>query len=245
MEDLDVLARHSNVSQAHRIKMGAKTDTIGIDDVRALQERLYEIPEGLHRCCLLKNVERLQDEAVNALLKVLEEPPKGLVFILTSSTPEQVLPTLLSRCRRINFSLLPRKELRPLVQGLDDDEASFLLHLCQGAPGVIEALKNDPERLCIEHQLASSARSFWTEPSAFTRMQMLTPLHTRDADADRFTLHLALALRTLPPALALQSFSAFRRYLRGAETNVSRPLLCAELAFVSSKEAGIAATTAS
>jgi len=130
----------------------------------------------------------------------------------------------------MSFTPLPRASLKPLVAGLDPDEAKFLLHLSQGAPGAIVRLREHPEQLREEHQLASSARAFWQERSLLTRLQLLEPLKERDEASERFILHLALALRDLPPSLALPSHTAFRRFLQSAETNVSRPLLCAELA---------------
>jgi DNA polymerase-3 subunit delta' len=233
-EDENLLAMSSNVSQIHRKKAGAKTDTISIDDVRALQERLYDVPRATYRVCLIRNVERLQDEAVNALLKVLEEPPKGLVFILTTSNVEGVLPTLRSRSRRLSFHHLSRAELRPLVAGDDADEAQFLLHLSQGAPGVIVRLRKDPEKLREEHRLSTVARGFWRETSLLTRMQLLAPLHERNEETDRFLLHLALALREMPvDRTSLNAGKSFERLLRALQTNVSRQLLCAELAMAS------------
>lgn len=231
-EDLQVLAGFTNISQAHRLKAKAKSDSISIDDVRALQERLNDVPRVKYRAALIRNVERLQAEGVNALLKVLEEPPEGLVFILTTSAPESVLPTLKSRTRRLSFQALPRATLRPLTKGLDEEEAQFLLHLSQGAPGIIEKLKNDPEKLREERKLSTAAASFWRESSSMNRMQLLTPLHERDDAADRFLLHLSLTYRQLPPGseASLKAGTVFRRFLRGIETNVSRQLLCAEFA---------------
>ena len=70
-EDFAVIAQSSNVPQQHRQKAGAKTDTISIDDVRSLQERLHEVGSGAYRCCLIRSAERMHAEAVNALLKIL------------------------------------------------------------------------------------------------------------------------------------------------------------------------------
>ena len=76
-DDWDIISKTSNVPQEHRAKREPpmKTDTISIDDVRAIQERLHSTGAGTHRFCLIRSVERMQDEAANALLKILEEPP--------------------------------------------------------------------------------------------------------------------------------------------------------------------------
>lgn len=229
-EDADVIAQSTNITQSHRIKAGSKTDTISIDDIRALQARLHEIPVGKYRVCLIRSVERMQDEAVNALLKILEEPPQGLVFILTAAAETLVLPTLLSRTRRLSFGPLAVKELFPLVAGLDAEEQQFLLYLAQGAPGVIERLKNEPDLLREAQGLATNARSFWDERSLTNKLIALTPLHERGADADAFLVHLLLAMRSLPPARRAELLAPVLQLLRGLQTNVSRPLLCEQFA---------------
>src|SRR3989338_672886 len=84
-EDYSVIAQSSNVPQQHRAKdPPAKTDTISIDDIRAVQDRLHDVGSGRYRCCLIRSVERMQTTAVSALLKILEEPPEGVVFLLTT-----------------------------------------------------------------------------------------------------------------------------------------------------------------
>lgn len=225
-EDLEQIAKYTNIAQEHRKKSKAKTDTISIDDIRALQARLHEVPRNTYRCCLIRSVERMQDEAVNALLKILEEPPTGLIFLLTAHSEDAVPATLLSRSRRMTFGRLSRKDLYPLVAEASEDERQFLLHLSQGAPGIIEKLKNNPEALRQEQTLSSKALTFWNEQSLTGRMSSLAVLHERGEEADRFLLHLCLSLRQLPRGKQLQSMRPLRDLLRGLETNVSRPLLC-------------------
>jgi DNA polymerase-3 subunit delta' len=229
-EDFEQIAKFTNISQEHRKKSKAKTDTISIDDIRTLQARLHDVPRNTYRCCLIRSVERMQDEAVNALLKILEEPPVGLVFLLTAHSEDAVPATLLSRSRRMAFSRLSRKDIRPLVANVSEEDQQFLLHLAQGAPGIIEKLKNNPEALRQEQTLSSKALTFWNEQSLTGRMSSLSSLHERGEEADRFLLHLCLSLRQLPRKKQVQSARPLRDLLRGLETNVSRPLLCQKFA---------------
>lgn len=228
-EDLDEIARYSNIAQQHRPKAKAKTDTISIDDIRTLQERLYDVRTRKFRAVLIRSVERMQDEAVTSLLKILEEPPEGLVFLLTTQVLASLLPTLVSRCRVLRFFPLPRRELAPLLTQLGEEEAAFLAHLAQGAPGVIRDLRDDPDRLRAEHTAHANALSFWHARSFPDRLRLLSPLHERGGEADRLLLHLALALREQTPAspVHVQALSVLAAALR---TNAQRQLLAQRFA---------------
>jgi hypothetical protein len=224
-EDFDVIAKSSNILQVHRQKAKAKTDTISIDDIRSLQDRLHEIARGTYRCCLIRSVERMQPEAVNALLKILEEPPQGVVFLLTTESFPSLLPTLISRTRVVHFSRLTDMEMSPMLEGVSEEERRFLLRVAQGSPGILRNLIEDPDQLRQERQVHSSALAFWHSRSPLERLQLLKPLKERGTEADQFLLHLALGLREemdeLPDASA-EHLVAFQRRL---ETNVNRELL--------------------
>lgn len=74
----------------------------GVDDVRSLQETIRYTTRG-HRVVILDEVHMLSKPAFNALLKLLEEPPKGLTLILATTEPNKLLPTVVSRCQRYDF----------------------------------------------------------------------------------------------------------------------------------------------
>lgn len=229
-ENMDELAKYTNISQEHRQKAKAKTDTISIDDVRALQARLHEVPERTYRCCLIRSVERMQAEGVNALLKILEEPPQGTVFLLTAISEDSVLPTLLSRTRRLKFSRLTTRDMVSMVSGLPEEEQQFFLYLAQGAPGIVQRLQKDPDLLRKEQTIATQAAGFWNESKLSNRLSTLSTLHERTEEADRFLLHLCLSLRQLPGSRKAATLPALRNLLRGLETNVSRQMLCQRFA---------------
>lgn len=232
-EDWARIARSSNVPQEHRSKgeRTMRTDTIGIEDIRVLQDRFYSTGSGSWRVCIIRGVERMQDEAANALLKILEEPPPGRVFLLTTESLESLLPTVVSRARVLHFHPVPTAQLLPLVKGLPSDEATFLLHLAQGAPGVLRTCIDDPDALRAEKTAHGQAIHFWTSGSLLDRVTALEPLWKRGPEADRFLLHLALALREAPLTGRASCGQAFLALCRDLQTNAHRQLLAIKFAY--------------
>ncbi len=84
----------------------------GIDDIRVLRERVNLVPsDGLVSVYIIDEVHMLTTEAFNALLKVLEEPPAHVVFVLATTELRKVPDTILSRCTVIQFSRASQDEL--------------------------------------------------------------------------------------------------------------------------------------
>lgn len=78
--------------------------SIGINDVRTLQKTISLKPiNSPKKIVLIKNSENITIEAQNALLKTLEEPPENTIIILAASNKEAILPTILSRCKIIEY----------------------------------------------------------------------------------------------------------------------------------------------
>ena len=76
----------------------------GVDNIRQLREEAYFLPSVVkYRVYILDECHMLSQGAVNALLKILEEPPEHVVFILATTEIHKVLPTILSRCQRFDF----------------------------------------------------------------------------------------------------------------------------------------------
>jgi DNA polymerase-3 subunit gamma/tau len=84
----------------------------GIDTIRELrQEILAAPPVGVYKVFILDEVHMLTDEACNALLKMLEEPPDATIFVLATTEIQQILPTVLSRCQRFDFKRLTARQI--------------------------------------------------------------------------------------------------------------------------------------
>jgi DNA polymerase-3 subunit gamma/tau len=103
----------------------------GIEEIRRLRERVNFSPsEGKYKVYIIDEVHMLTKDAFNALLKTLEEPPVHVIFILATTEPRKILPTIISRCQRFNFTLasdeIVLKKLKYICQkeGVDfSDEA--------------------------------------------------------------------------------------------------------------------------
>lgn len=88
----------------------------GIDDIRSLRDKVKLAPaKGKYKIYIIDEVHMLTTEAFNALLKTLEEPPQQVVFILCTTDPQKVPPTIKSRCQRFGFQ---RAKVGDLVQKL-------------------------------------------------------------------------------------------------------------------------------
>ena len=135
-DNWEEIADSSNVPQQHRAKKPtAKTDTITLEDIHALQQQLNKSPIGKYRICIIKNVERLNTSAANALLKTIEEPPSKLMFILTTSAADRLLKTIISRCRIVQFGKVLDNDMEPLLKEVESSHHQFVKDIANGAPG--------------------------------------------------------------------------------------------------------------
>ncbi len=93
------------------LEIDAASNT-GVDNIRELKEMAqYSPSEGSSRVFIIDEVHMLSKGAFNALLKILEEPPKRVFFFFATTEPNKIPRTILSRCQRFDFRLLTRKEL--------------------------------------------------------------------------------------------------------------------------------------
>lgn len=88
----------------------------GVEDARTLRDRLLQRPggdglTGRYKVYIIDEVHMLTREAFNTLLKSLEEPPPHVLFILATTDPQEVLPTIASRCQRFDFRSIPLEQL--------------------------------------------------------------------------------------------------------------------------------------
>jgi DNA polymerase-3 subunit gamma/tau len=84
----------------------------GVDQVRDLIEKVKYAPiKGRYKVYIIDEIHMMSTGAFNALLKTLEEPPDNVIFILCTTEPYKVIPTILSRCQRFDFTKLSDEEM--------------------------------------------------------------------------------------------------------------------------------------
>ncbi|MFC2171167.1 DNA polymerase III subunit delta' [Acidobacteriota bacterium] len=110
---------------------------IKIEHLRELSRELTFRPfSGAKRVAIIENADKMRPEAANAMLKTLEEPPEDTVIILVTSHSEALLPTVRSRCKKIPFGRLSRREVEHLLidrHSMDPDEAALLSRISEGS----------------------------------------------------------------------------------------------------------------
>ncbi|CUX97211.1 DNA polymerase III subunit delta' [Candidatus Hoaglandella endobia] len=167
--------------------------SLGVDSIRAIIDSLYfRANQGGVKVVLLLHSELLTEQAANALLKILEEPPDDTYFLLVCQEPLRLLPTIKSRC--LYWPLLVPDEalvvpwLKKIVNH-NADTARTALRLCSGAPLTAEFLLQ-PARW---HQRLALCASL---SAAITSGDMLSLLPALNHDEDDGPLHWLLTLIT-------------------------------------------------
>jgi DNA polymerase-3 subunit gamma/tau len=106
--------------QCRRIEGGTHLDVVeidaashgGVDDARELRERAPTAPaQGREKVYIIDEAQRLSREAFDALLKVFEEPPPGVRFVLCTTEPHKMPPTIVGRCQKFEFRRVPSETI--------------------------------------------------------------------------------------------------------------------------------------
>lgn len=206
------------------------------DSVRELLSQLAHKPfSGGVRIIFMREIQRLPRQAANALLKSLEEPRDQTFFILTSSQPARLLPTIRSRCQQWNLSELTREQFsRALVQEenerwntLSSAEQESLYYIADGCPGqAVQLLSELTSWRELEKKLpqvigsTSAAISFAEElasdkeqlPARLRLLRALTRKMMKESSADQERSRYAVLLENLISA----DYLIFDRFLNAA-----------------------------
>jgi len=135
------------VRREYNEKRKAFFKNISIEDIRKLQSYCsLSIADGGKRIIIIDTADDLNKSSSNALLKLLEEPPKNTIFLLISHQPNLLLPTLKSRCQKLSFSNLDQTDLGAVLTAIGceiepSDEVSLSI-LSKGSAGAACRLIN-------------------------------------------------------------------------------------------------------
>ena len=134
---------HPDMRRLERLeneKTGNLARNISVDQVRSLSE-LFDLSPAMSdwRVVIIDSADELEASGANALLKMLEEPPPNSIFFLVSHAPGRLLPTIRSRCRRLDFQSLDDDAMTSILErraaGLSTAERSKVVAMAFGSAG--------------------------------------------------------------------------------------------------------------
>lgn len=128
-------------------KKGKLRSEIVIDDVRKVGDLFHQTADSGWRVVLIDAADEMNRNAANAVLKILEEPPRNALILLVAHSPGRLLPTIRSRCRRLVLNPLPTATICQMMAvyrpDLSDVEVTALANLAEGSLGKALALAQE------------------------------------------------------------------------------------------------------
>ncbi|HUE85988.1 MAG TPA: DNA polymerase III subunit delta', partial [Vicinamibacterales bacterium] len=172
--------------------------SIKTDVVREMLDRVgYRPFEGRKRVVIIREADALEQQAQNALLKSLEEPPPSTMFILTTAVPGVLLPTVRSRCMRMRFGRLTEAEVAEILvrqSAASEADARAAAALADGSAGAAMALASAD--LAVLRELAFQLLRVAGQSGAIaTRLQAASTLVVVKPKVDRPREEMGLILR--------------------------------------------------
>ena len=170
---------------------------IRIEQIRALiNEVAFEPFEAAARFVILDPAEQMKNETANSLLKTLEEPPSRTYLVLITSNPYALLPTILSRCRMLQFGTIPQQEIEEYliaVQKIDPEEARLSAFFSNGSLGT--AISFDSERYRkARKQALDFVRLLFSASPRFTEASKLSAAESKDKEAFQLWMESVMGL---------------------------------------------------
>lgn len=229
----DVCRTITNGSALDIIEIDAASNT-GVDNIRELIERSQFAPvQCRYKVYVIDECHMLSTAAFNALLKTLEEPPAHVVFVLATTDPQRVLPTIISRCQRFDFRRIP---LGAMVQHLTRIAAQEAIPIQPEAVTLVAQIAQgglrDAESLLDQLSLVSGEISpdhVWDLVGSVPERDLMSLLEAIAANDPEATIDLTRRLmdRGREPLVVLQNLASFYRDLLIAKTAPARSDLVA------------------
>lgn len=123
------------------------SSNLGVEQIREVVGQAALAPvEGGRKVFLFEEAGVMTDQAANALLKTLEEPTPATVFLLVAESPDELPPTVASRCRTVHFGRVPEPDMVPALAaaGLEPEAAEGVARVSGGRPGLALSLAHEP-----------------------------------------------------------------------------------------------------
>lgn len=210
------------------IEIDAASNT-GVDNIRELIERSQFAPvQCRYKVYVIDECHMLSTAAFNALLKTLEEPPERVVFVLATTDPQRVLPTIISRCQRFDFRRIPLEEMVAHLQTIANQEGiqiepDALRLVAQVSQGGLRDAQSLLDQLSLLTEGVTVER-VWDLVGAVPERNLLALVRAIAADDGVQVLEQARHLmdRGREPLVVLQNLASFYRDLLVAKTACDR-----------------------
>ena len=210
------------------IEIDAASNT-GVDSIRELIERAQFAPVRCrYKVYIIDECHMLTSAAFNALLKTLEEPPDRVIFVLATTDPQRVLPTIISRCQRFDFRRIPLDALvQHLVHIAKQEEISIALDALNLIGQISQGGLRDAESLLDQLSLSAepvTADKVWDLVGAVPERDLMALTKAIAQDDAEATIDLTRKLmdRGREPLIVLQNLASFYRDLLIAKTSPKR-----------------------
>jgi DNA polymerase-3 subunit gamma/tau len=215
------------------IEIDAASNT-GVDNIRDLIERAQFAPvQCRYKVYVIDEVHMLSNQAFNALLKTLEEPPDKVVFVLATTDPQRVLPTIISRCQRFDFRRIALDAMTAHLHkiakleniNIANDAVYMVAQLAQGglrdAESLLDQLSLFPGEVTVE--------KVWDLVGAVPENDLMELLEAIDKDDATALVDMTRHLmnRGREPLIVLQNLASFYRDLLIAKAAPTRSDLVA------------------
>ena len=215
------------------IEIDAASNT-GVDNIRELIERAQFAPvQCRYKVYVIDECHMLSTAAFNALLKTLEEPPERVVFVLATTDPQRVLPTIISRCQRFDYRRIPLEPMIDHLQKIAEEEAiaiapEALRLVAQISQGGLRDAQSLLDQLSLLEPPVTPEK-VWDLVGAVPEQDLLTLVQAIAHDDGPQVLEQARKLmdRGREPLIVLQSLAGFYRDLLIAKTAGDRHNLVA------------------
>ncbi|MEM7554102.1 MAG: DNA polymerase III subunit gamma/tau [Cyanobacteria bacterium P01_A01_bin.84] len=225
----DVCRGITNGSTLDVIEIDAASNT-GVDNIREIIERAQFAPvQCRYKVYVIDECHMLSTQAFNALLKTLEEPPNQVVFVLATTDPQRVLPTIISRCQRFDFRRIPMDDMVNHLSIIAEKESininpQAITLVAQFAQGGLR----DAESLLDQLSLLSGEVTLdkvWDLVGSVNERDLLALLQAIASDNPEAVLEITRNIldRGREPLIILQNLAAFYRDLLIAKTAPLRP----------------------
>ncbi len=195
-------------------------EMIRIDDVRALRHDLHMRPyEGERRVYLVLDAQRMNEDAADALLKDLEEPPPYATIVLVASELGPLPPTILSRCQLVPFRRLSERAVREwIAERASERSEDEVRALARAAAGRLDRARRllDPAAAERRELLVAAARSVYLDPGFEPDVAAGVLLEAADASGQEAKEREQAALEGIDLP-AREAEQRVRRAQRGAE----------------------------